>query len=417
MSARCLNKNLSLYTFHMGEIQPIMSDSLIDSMSSLQEIGCLRKGIKIKDEVYTNNVLLILTKQLDTCGEMFASSLIAGGACSLIEQLFSTFPSSQSVILHALLILNMLTSWSSGATLVGSSSIHRKLFHQSETCCDIMKAIAAHLYDHAVVEQGIKLILYFSSHEILLKKLLSHENHYFKSLSVCSAERRVSVQSLTSSYSDLLVNVMYIYSGDVSLMKEICHIVYNLTYDDEEDSTGRCKSYLVDQGIGDLLIREILRPGNITPGMHSRGGEGSKSSEISLTVESSATDTRAQDVAISPSEVSVDIIHGDLKSKAIIKSLHIDDLNPESLDDIGVLTSVRRWSEEISRIKSNHKKNGCSIANSELDITLAKWGLRAVGSLCRHNSKNQQVFGLLGICDLIMDLKDLFLDQGREQEQ
>ena len=389
-----------------------MSESLIDSVSCVQEIGCLRKGIKLKDEVYTNNVMLILTKQLHKCGEMFASSLIANGACGLVEQLFITFPTSQSVILHALLMLNMLTSWSSGATLVGSSSIHRKLLNQSETCCDIMKAIAAHMDDHAVVEQGIKLILYLSSHEILLKKLLVHENHYLKSLSVCSAERRASIQSSSSSYSDLLVNIMYIYSGDVSLMKEICQTVYNLTYDDEEDATGRCKSYLVELGIGNLLVKEILLPRNIPPGLNSRRREGNKSSEISLTVENSATDTRAQDITISPSELRVDTICGDVKSKAIIKSTKVDDLNSKKSDDVGVLTSVKRWSEEVTKIKCNHKNKECSGENLEPDIKLAKWGLKAVGSLCRYHSKNQQVFGLLGVCDLIMDLKDLFLDEG-----
>lgn len=405
-----------------------MSEGLIDSISSSQEIASLRRGIKLKDEAYTNNVLLILTKQLDKGGEVVASCLIASGACSLIEQLFDTFQSSQSVCLHAFILLNMLTSRSMGVTVVGSSSILRKLLNQSETCSDLLTAIAAHLGDHAIVEQGIKIILYLSSHEILLKKLLIHENHYLKSLSNSPGERRTSRQSLTSSLSGLLINVMCIYSSDDSLMVEVCHIVYNLTYDDDEDATGRCKSYLVELGISELLVREILRLRNIPDKTEPKYDR-----DIDLSV--IVPETTAEGITVLTSELTFDSDLENGNTMTTIIPFTADNINEKNFNDINVTLPEKRLNEVDIDMSSNQSENGNENEYREgdkvieenkdkdkdkkkgeldLNIKVAVWGLKAIGSLCRHHSKNQQVFGSLGTCDLIMNLKDLFHNPGKK---
>ena len=87
-------------------LQMIMSDRSTNAFSLTQEITSLRRGIKLKDEAYTSNTLLIIIRQLEKSNENSTSYALPGSNCSLIEQLYDVFPRSQTVVVNALVILN-----------------------------------------------------------------------------------------------------------------------------------------------------------------------------------------------------------------------------------------------------------------------------------------------------------------------
>ena len=394
----------------------------MDSMSTPQEITSLRRGVKLKNETYTNSVILLMTQQIVKGGEGSASCLVAANICSILEQLFDVFQESQPICLNALVMLNMLISISVGATGAGSNNpIVRKLLTQPESCGGLLFAIATHLGDHAIVVQGVRLILFLTSHDPLLQRLLVHQNQHLTSLPATAAERKTPAECSSISITDVLTSVMRIYGNDVSLMEDICHAVYNLTYEEEEGNVGSCRSYFVELGIGELLVRRIL----VTRDATSDKPQEEREKESASGISSSALEGWKQ----IPSEgAPMDAVTSDTADTvvgAVTTSDCTSDSEAGSTADASHasrnVTTESAASDGHSPLEHSQQKVSWSEKNLTVDIEsdgkegetgLAKWGLRALGALCRHHAPNQQAFGLLGACDAVMRLRSRCLRPG-----
>jgi hypothetical protein len=219
-------------------------------------VSSLKRGLKVKNAAYTNNVLLILIRHLEKGGEATASTLAAAGTIGLLEQLFEIFQGSDSICMNAFIILNLMTSLSSNTSVSSSNPvpITKRFLCHSESFKGILSAITVHYFNMSVVSQGIQLILFLSSNDDLLRKMLLHQNeHIQKSTKVSNGITSVCV-------SDVLVKVMRNNSNNNSLMESVCRTIYNLTYDDEEGD-GVCRSYLAKLGMCKLLVDLLYNSG------------------------------------------------------------------------------------------------------------------------------------------------------------
>ena len=379
----------------------------MDGMSSPQDIVSLRRGMRLNNPAYIINVLLILTKQLENGGEAAANSLVTAGVCGLLEQLFDVFRGSKSVCLNALTLFNMLISLSINPASTSSSNVWKKLLSQPESCSSIVTAIAAHMGDSSIASQGIKLLFYLSSDDLSLKKLLIHQSNHIKS----SGERAVSRESSSNSVCDVLVNVMLLYSSNSSLMKCVCRAIYNLTYEDD----GGCRSYLVELGVTDLILRGILLPRNATTETNSilevRRSSSASDNPQKLSVNCANTGEESEEVITSELTTDSDIENTDISGNQAVKSYNTTTAENTNTQDF--YTQKKQWIERVSQLDTGEKFDATQWCD---EIELAKWGLRALGSLCRHHPDNQETFNRLGACSVVIAVGNKFIGAGKNIE-
>jgi hypothetical protein len=356
-----------------------MAEKLVDSMSSSQEIASLRRGIKLKNEAYTNNVLLIMIKQLEKGGEVATSYINNSGVCSLIEHLFETFRSSKPIVLNSIIILNFFVSIATGS----SSSLSKHLLTRTDPCCGLISSIAYHLLDHQTINESVKLLLFLTSDESLLRKLLYHQSQRMKSV----ASDAINCGDLsTVGVSDVLLQIVRSYSVDTRLMERICHVIYNLAYDQDENMSEECRSYLSFLGFSKFLVDGILKL-NENLARSSTGLSPAEGEAVTCSTSSSQEG----------SHKSMSDIVGD------------DVLNGSSSGECdGSVSSERQTQQSRTNLigQSDGKRINSSSALAPINFGLAKWGLRALGALCREHTSNQQALFELGACEVVIHLNE-----------
>ena len=377
----------------------IMSDRSTNGLSLTQEIASLRRGIKLKDEAYTSNTLLIIIRQLEKSNENSTSYALTGSNCSLIEQLFDVFPRSQTVVVNALVILNNLISSSTATHGNGSNNpIWKQLLSRTESCSGLIIAIASHLPDHAVATQSLQLILSLSSQESPLKKMLDHQHQRMRLNTERTTEGIIVDEINCFGISDVLLKLMRDHSDNSQVMEQICHILYNLTYEDDDDMSEECRDYLSELGAGELLLAKLVGP----MGFLCRLG----TEKIQLCV-----------VAEEDSGITSHTADVDTKDTAT----HLDlELTALSKVDQGMIFLTENETNNVVTSKHSCTQTLASQPAAatefswqpvrDMDIGLAKWGMRALGSLCRHHVQNQQVFHRLGACEMVMHVKNSIAD-------
>lgn len=393
-------------------------------------VASLKRGLKVKNEPYTNNVLLILIRHLEKGGEAIASTLAVAGTTGLLEQLFEIFQDSESICMNALIILNLVISLSSSTSVSSSNPlpISKRLLCHSKSFSGILSAITCHSSNISVVSQGIQLILFLSSDEVLLRKILHHqEQHIQKSSTVLNG----------TCVSDMLTNVMHTYSSNGSLMESVCHILYNLTYDDEEED-GVCRSYLAMLGMCKLLV-DLLHNSDKIGSVSSHHADNDAEKAISSgqfkeqsglvalpfqyhpTFPSNRLKAEIEPYSPAPNSSSSSTDsknHNDNSSK---RNIDLNQAIAQAIDDEKHDDYIEKQLEE--RLKDaagmlpaqtpnlkmpNSVTNTPTNIHSEshyLEIGLGKWCLRAIGALCRHHAENQEAFSQLHACELIMHLR------------
>ena len=364
-----------------------MTEKFVDSMSTSQEIASLRRGIKLKNEAYTNNVLLIMIKQLEKGGELASNYINSSGVCSLIEHLFETFRSSKPIVLNALVILNYFISITSGSSS-SSSTLSKHLLTRTDPCCGLISSIALHILDQETVNESVRLLLFLTSEENLLRKLLYHQNQRMKSV----ASDVDNCDDLSSvGISDVILKVVRIYCDDTRLMEVVCHIIYNLAYDQDENTSDECRSYLSFLGFNKFLVEGIL-----------------KHSKPVLTF-STVSSTSSEEIVTSVSKTSpTEVPHHNTMQDSVGNNL-VNDINA---DHVKVITSSEHLTHRTTTPSSGESdgngihKEGSNCTIQSINFGLAKWGLRALGALCREHDSNQQAFFELGACDVVMHLNE-----------
>ena len=346
-----------------------MAERFLDSLSSSQETSSLRRGIKLKNAALTDNVLISMIKQLEKGQEAAASLNTNVGVCSLIEQLFSIFRESKSIVLHSLIVLNYFISLSgSSSCSAASNPTWKHLLTHSDSCATLLSAIASHLADEEIISEGVRLLLSLTSEDSLLNKLLYHQSVHTKSIAPS-----VTDNSTIIGIANVLARMMKLRITDTRVMEQICHIIYNLTYEDDESFTGGCRSLLSELGVSDMLICKVL---NVK---------------------------EAESPIASVNFVEHDMAHS--SKSELEKTVASSTKTAVSNNRISTIGNSREYSltvaenDPASSVRS--KKLNC------LDIGLTKWVLRAVGALCRNHSDNQQIFFELGACEVVMKVRNL----------
>jgi hypothetical protein len=357
-----------------------MSEKLVDSMSSSQEIASLRRGIKLKNEAYTNNVLLIMIKQLEKGGEVATNYINNSGVCSLIEHLFETFRPSKPIVLNAIIILNFFVSIAAGS----SSSLSKHLLTRTDPCCGLISSIAYHILDHQTINESVKLLLFLTSDENLLRKLLHHQCQRMKSV----ASDAFNCGDLsTVGVSDVLLQIVRSYSVDTRLMERICHVIYNLAYDQDENTSEECRSYLSFLGFSKFLVDGILKQNKnlatFSTGLSPADGE----------AETVATTCACSLPEPNPNPTP-DIVRDDI----------LNDSNSGECD--GSDSSERHIHQTRTTIIGQSDGNKSYSCSAPINFGLAKWGLRALGALCREHTSNQQALFELGACEVVIHLNE-----------
>ena len=379
-----------------------MSDRLTTGSSFTQEIASLRRGIKLKDEAYTCNILLIIIRQLEKGNENSTSFSSSGSTCSLIEQLFETFPGSQAIVVNALVIMNLLISVSTATHGNGSSNpIWKQILTGPEPCSGLIIAIAKHLHDQAIATQSLKLILSLSSQEGPLKKLLDHQHQQIRLMTQRIKEGVFVDAILCFSVSNVLLKLMRDHIKNSHMMEQICHILYNLTYEDDDNMSEECRNHLSELGVGELLLLRLGGPGGL---LCSLGTENAK--ECSIVVDDSATVPHTADVDSTGQSPQLDT---ELIARA------------QKDQNLSIPLTSYQWSSDYEGSKHGCTQTGPSQPTDatecnwqsvpEMDIGLAKWGMRALGSLCRHHVQNQQAFHLLQACEMVMHVKKTIIER------
>lgn len=355
-----------------------MSEKLIDSMSSSQEIASLRRGIKLKNEAYTNNVLLIMIKQLEKGGEVATNYISNSGVCSLIEHLFETFRSSKPIVLNAIIILNFFVSIAGG----GSSTLSKHFLTRTDPCCGLISSIAYHILDHQTINESVKLLLFLTSNENLLRKLLHHQSQHMNSVAVnCDDLSTVGV-------SDVLMEIARSYSVDTRLMGKICHVIYNLAYDQDENTSEECRSYLSSLGFSKFLVDGILkqnkRVATFSIGLSPPDCEIEKCASCACTSRELNHDSM-------PDSVGDNILN------------YSDSGNCDRS-----ITSEHQTHQSRNTLigRSNEGRVESSSDLEPINFGLSKWGLRALGALCREHTSNQQALHELGACEVVIRLNE-----------
>jgi hypothetical protein len=358
-----------------------MSEKFVDSMSSSQEIASLRRGIKLKNENYTNNVLLIMIKQLEKGGEVATNYINNSGVCSLIEHLFEKFRTSRPIVLNALIILNFFVSIAAGS----SSTLSKHLLTRTDPCSGLISSIACHILDHQTINESVKLLLFLTSEENLLRKLLLHQSQRMKSV----ASDAINCDDLsTVGVSDVLLQIVSSYSVDTRLMEKICHVIYNLAYDEDENTSEGCRSYLSFLGFGKFLVDGILKQNKYVA--TSRTGL-SPTDGDTVTCAPYACPSRESNHQSLPDSVSDNIL---------------DNTNSGKCN--GSVSSERQTHQTIPTLISQRDGNRIH-SSSELEpinFGLSKWALRALGALCREHTSNQQALYELGACEVVIHLNE-----------
>lgn len=341
-----------------------MAERFLDSLSSSQETVSLRRGIKLKNEALTDSVLVSMIKHLEKGQEAAASLNTNVGVCSLIEQLFGVFRESKSIVLHSLIVLNFYISLSgSSSSSTGNNPVWKYLLTHSDSCGGLLSAIASHVSDEAIISQGVRLLLSLTSEDSLLNKLLHHQSLHIKSIAPSVADNSTVV-----GVANVLARMMMLCIKDVRVMEQICHIIYNLTYEDDDSLTGGCRSLLSQLGVSEMLINKVL---NI------------KEAESSFIPVNSAGHSTA---------------HG-------LELGQIVELAKDSKTSASNNNSIMEHAVTVA--KNDGVSNTRSKKLNRLDIGLSKWVLRAVGALCRNHADNQQIFFELGACEVVMKLRNI----------
>ena len=174
-------------------------------------VSSLKRRLKVKNAAYTNNVLLILIRHLEKGEEATASTLAAAGTIGLLEQLFEIFKASESICMNAFIILNLMTSLSSSTSVSSSNPLPltKRFLCHSESFKGILSAATSHYSNMSVISHGIQLILFLSSNEELLRKMLLHQNVHIQNFT--------TIPNGITSYcvSDVLIKVVRAYSNNI----------------------------------------------------------------------------------------------------------------------------------------------------------------------------------------------------------
>ena len=376
-----------------------MSDRLTTGSSFTQEIASLRRGIKLKDEAYTCNILLIIIRQLKKGNENSTSYSSSGSTCSLIEQVFETFPGSQEIVVNALVIMNLMISVSTATHGNGSSNpIWKQILTRPEPCSGLIIAIANHLHDPAIAAHSLKLILSLSSQEGPLKKLLDHQHQRMRLMTQKIKEGVFVDAILCFSVSDVLLKLMRDHIKNSQMMEQICHILYNLTYEDDDNMSEECRNYLSELGVCELLLLRLGGPEGL---LCRLGTENVK--EGSIVLEDSASVSHKADADITGQSPQLD-------TESIARAQTGQDLSIPSASD--QCSSDYEGSKHGCTQTGPCRPTECNWQSvPTMDIGLAKWGMRALGSLCRHHVQNQEAFHLLKACEMVMHVKKTIIEQ------
>jgi hypothetical protein len=380
-----------------------MSDRLTTGSSFTQEIASLRRGIKLKDEAYTCNILLIIIRQLEKGNENSTSCSSSGSTCSLIEQLFEAFPGSQEIVVNALVIMNLLISVSTATHGNGSGNpIWKQILTRPEPCSGLIIAIANHLHDQAIAAHSLKLILSLSSQEGPLKKLLDHQHQRMRLMTQKIKEGVFVDAILCFSVSDVLLKLMRDHIKNSQMMEQICHILYNLTYEDDDNMSEECRNYLSELGVCELLLLRLGGPEGL---LCRLGTENFK--EGSIVVEDSASVPHKADADIGQSP--------QLDTESIARAQKDQDFSiPSAFDQC---SSDYEGSKDGCTQTEPCQPTECNWQSvPKMDIGLAKWGMRALGSLCRHHVQNQEAFHLLKACEMVMHVKKTIIERSNTKD-
>ena len=197
--------------------------------------------------------------------------------------------------------------------------------------------------------------------------------------------------------SDVLLKLMRDHSDNSQVMEQICHILYNLTYEDD-DMSEECRNYLSELGVGELLLAKLVGP----VGFLCRLGT-EKVQLCSVAEEDGGITSHTADVDTNDTATHLDL-----------------ELTAQSKVDQGIIfltdneaNSVGAWKRSCTQTLPSQPTAATEFSWQpvpDMDIGLAKWGFRALGSLCRHHVQNQQVFNRLGACEMVMHVKNSIAD-------